>query len=229
MLKNFFKTAWRNIVRHKTYSIINFIGLTCGLTLALLIISYVRSEMSFDQFHEKIDRMYRFRYTVPNGLELASVPPPIAPSLKEFFPQVEEAARAYSRNVSITLPENDRAFEESNVYFVDSAFLKIFSIEFVKGSAFRALHDKYTLLINEEMAIKYFGDKNPVGESLLLSGKHPFKIIGVVKDFPENSHLRFNMLAPFDDMYELEDEKTEAVLRKNFAMNFVISHSYTYV
>jgi len=134
MLKTFFKTAWRNIIRHRTYSIINFIGLTCGLTLALLIVSYVRSEMSFDQFHEKIDRMYRFRYTVPNGLELASVPPPIAPSLKEFFPQVEEAARAYSRNVSITLPENDKAFEESNVYFVDSAFLKIFSIEFVKGS-----------------------------------------------------------------------------------------------
>ncbi|MFN6090594.1 MAG: ABC transporter permease [Cyclobacteriaceae bacterium] len=229
MLKNFFKTAWRNIIRHRTYSIINFIGLTCGLTLALLIVAYVRSEISFDQFHEKVDRMYRFRYTVPNGLEIASVPPPIAPSLKEFFPQVEEVARAYSRNVSITLPENDKAFEESNVYFVDSAFLKIFSIEFVKGSAFRALHDKYTLLINEEMAIKYFGDKNPVGESLLLSGKHPFKIIGVVKDFPENSHLRFNMLAPFDDMYELEDEKTEAVLRKNLATNFVISHSYTYV
>ena len=229
MLKNFFKTAWRNIIRHKTYSIINFIGLTCGLTLALLIFAYVRSEVSYDKFHDKVDRLYRFRYTVPNGLELASVPPPIAPSLKEFFPQVEEVARAYSRNVSITLPNNEQAFEESNVYFVDSAFTKMFSLEFVKGSPIRALHDKYTLLINEEMASKYFGTTNPIGESLLLSGKHPFKVIGVVKDFPENSHLRFNMLATFDDMYELEDEQTEIVLRKNFAMNFVISHSYTYV
>jgi len=229
MLKNFFKTAWRNIVRHKTYSIINFIGLTCGLTLALLIFAYVRSELSYDKFHTNSDRLYRFGYTVPNGLQIASVPPPIAVTLKEFFPQVEEVARVYGRNVSISMENEPTAFEESSVFFVDSAFTNMFSLEFVKGNPTRALHDKYTVLINEEMATKYFGDKNPIGESLTFSGRHEFKVIGVVKDFPENSHLRFNMLATYDDMYELEDEQTEAVLRNNFAQNFVISHSYTYV
>lgn len=229
MLKNFFKTAWRNIVRHKTYSIINFIGLTCGLTLALLIFAYVRSELSYDKFHTNSDRLYRFGYTVPNGLQIASVPPPIAVTLKEFFPQVEEVARVYGRNVSISMEGETTAFEETNVFFADSAFTKMFTLEFVKGNPVRALYDKYTVLINEEMATKYFGDKNPIGESLILSGRHPFKVIGVVKDFPENSHLRFNMLATYDDMYELEDEQTEAVLRNNFAQNFVISHSYTYV
>jgi putative ABC transport system permease protein len=229
MLKNFFTTAWRNILRHKTYAIINFIGLTCGLTLALLIFAYVRSEMSYDRFHEKADRLYRFGYTVPNGLLLASVPPPIAPSLKEFFPEVEEAVRLYGRNVSIKLPETTQAFEESGVYFADSSFTKMFSLEFVAGSAARALHDKYTILINEEMASKYFGNKNPIGESLILSGRHSFKVTGVVKNFPDNSHIRFNMLVPYDDMFELEDEKTEVVLRNNLAKNFVISHSYTYV
>lgn len=229
MLKNFLKTAWRNIVRHKTYSIINFIGLTCGLTLALLIFAYVRSELSYDKFHSNAERLYRFGYTVPNGLQIASVPPPIAVTLKEFFPQVEEVARVYGRNVSISMEDETTAFEETNVFFADSSFTKMFTLEFVKGNPERALHDKYTVLINEEMATKYFGDKNPIGESLLFSGKHPFKVIGVVKDFPENSHLRFNMLATYDDMYELEDEQTEAVLRNNFAQNFVISHSYTYV
>ncbi|MBX2900034.1 MAG: ABC transporter permease [Cyclobacteriaceae bacterium] len=229
MLKNFFNTAWRTIIRHKTYSIINFIGLTCGLTLALLIFAYVRSELSYDKFHTNSERLYRFGYTVPNGLKIASVPPPIAVTLKEFFPQVEEVARVYGRNVSISLKDESSSFEESSVYFVDSAFTKMFSLEFVKGSPTRALYDKYTVLINEEMATKYFGDKNPVGESLTFAGRHDFKIIGVVKDFPENSHLRFNMLATYDDMYELEDEQTEAVLRNNFAQNFVISHSYTYV
>lgn len=229
MLKNFFKTAWRNIVRHKTYSIINFVGLTCGLTLALLIFAYVRSELSYDKFHTNSDRLYRFGYTVPNGLQIASVPPPIAVTLKEFFPQVEEVARVYGRNVSISMEDETTAFEETNVFFADSAFTKMFTLEFVKGNPARALYDKYTVLINEEMATKYFGDKNPIGESLIFSGRHPFKVIGVVKDFPENSHLRFNMLATYDDMYELEDEQTEAVLRNNFAQNFVISHSYTYV
>jgi len=229
MLKNFFNTAWRNIFRYKVYSIINFVGLTGGLSLALLVFAYTRSEMSYDQFHEKASRLYRFWYLVPNGLKLANVPPPIAPVLKEYFPEVEETVRLYGRNVSIRLPEGNQSFEETNVYFADSSFTKMFTLDFVAGDPKRALYDKYTVLINEEMATKYFGTKNPIGESLLFSGKHLFKVVGVVKNFPENSHVRFNMLVPYDDMFELEDEKTEAVLRANLAQNFVISHSYTYM
>jgi len=229
MLKNFFNTAWRNILRYKVYSVINFVGLTCGLSLALLIFTYTRSELSYDQFHDKASRLYRFTYLVSNGLKLASVPPPIAPVLKDYFPEVEETVRLYGRNVSIRLPEGNQSFEEANVYFADSSFTKMFTLEFVAGDPKRALYDKYTVLINEEMATKYFGTKNPIGESLLFSGKHLFKVAGVVKNFPENSHIRFNMLVPYDDMFELEDEKTETVLRANLAQNFVISHSYTYV
>jgi putative ABC transport system permease protein len=229
MLKNFFKTALRNIVKNKAYSFINYVGLTCGLALALLILAYVRNEISYDQFHEKANRLYRFGYTVSNGMKIAATPPPIAPALKEYYPEVEDVARVYLRNVSISIPGSTDAFEETNVLFADSAITNMFSFQFLKGNPKRALHDKFTVLINEEMAAKYFGDKNPIGESLIFSGRQSFKVIGVVKDFPENSHLRFNMLIPYDDMFELEDEKTEQVLRANFAINFVISHSYTYV
>lgn len=228
MLKNFFTTAGRNILKYKAYSLINFIGLTCGLALALLIITYVRSEMSYDRFHEKADRLYRLSYAVPNGLQIASTPPPIAPVMKDFFPEVEEAARLYGRNVSMKRPESDEAFEE-NVYFADSAIMKMFSFEFVKGNPKNALNEKFTVLINEEMAKKYFGEENPIGQPLLFGGSNSFKVIGVVKNFPENSHLRFDMLAPYENMFDLESEASAKVLRQNLAINFVISHSYTYV
>jgi len=189
----------------------------------------VRSELSYDRFHEKADRLYRLRYSAPNGLELATTPPPIAPKLKDEFSEIEEAARVYIRNVSISRPDEAEAFEESRVVFADSAFTKMFTLELVKGNPKNALHDKFTVLINEEMAQKYFGEKDPIGESLVFSGRQSFKVIGVVKDFPENSHLRFNMLVPYDDMFDLEDARTEAVLRNNLSRNFIFSHSYTYL
>jgi putative ABC transport system permease protein len=229
MLKNFFRTATRTIFKNKAYAIINFTGLTCGLSLALLITTYVRSELSYDRFHALAERIYRLRYTAPNGLELASTPPPIAPLMKEYFPEVEEAARLYGRNVTVANPEATEAYEESDIYFADSTILKIFSFDFIKGNPNKALNNKFTVIITEEMATKYFGNKDPMGESLRFAGKHPFKVVGVVKRFPENSHIRFNMLVPYENMFDMEDDQTAKILRNNLAINFVISHSYTYV
>jgi putative ABC transport system permease protein len=206
-----------------------FFGLACGLALALLIITYVRSELGYDRFHEKADRLYRFSYAAPNGMHLAATPPPIAPLLKEYFPGVEEAGRIYVRNVSITRPDNEEAFEETDIMFADSSIARMFTFEFVKGNPKHPLRDKFTLIINEEMAQKYFGNEDPIGNSLTFGGRNQFKVIGVVKNFPENSHIRFNMLVPYDNMYDLETARTAQILKENLAINFVISHSYTYV
>lgn len=229
MFRSFLTTAGRIILRQKAYALINFVGLTCGVALALLIFAYVRSEVSFDRFHSRADRIYRIKYQTPNGLTLATSPPPIAPLMKDFFPEVETAARMFARNVSIRRPDQAEAFEETGVFFADSTITSIFDFEFVKGSPERALYDEFTVLITEEMATKYFGDKDPVGETLLFSGDHAFKVIAVVKDFPENSHLRFHMLVPRENMFDLETPQAAEIMRKNLAMNFVISHSYTYV
>lgn len=229
MLKNFFKTAYRNIIKYKAYSVINFVGLTCGLALALLILVYVRSEMGYDRFHEKADRLYRFRYKAPNGLELAGTPPPISPLLKDFFPEVEETARIYGRNVSIKRQDDPEAFEETDILFADSAITKMFTFDLIKGNPKNILREKFTVVINEEMAQKYFGEKDPIGESLTFSGRREFKVVGVAKNFPEHSHIRFNMLVPYDDMFDLETDQTAKILRTNLAVNFIISHSYTYV
>ncbi len=231
MLKNFFKTAARNILKYKAYSLINFVGLTSGLALSLLIITYVRSELSFDKFHEKADLLYRIKYVAPNGLQLASSPPPIAPVMPEFFPEVEVTARLYGRNVSISRSggADEASFEENGVFFADSSIMKMFTFEFISGNPDRALLDPFTIVITEEMAKKYFGDKEALGESLLFGGKHAFKVAGVVKRFPENSHIRFNMLVPYDNMYDMENDEAAARMRTNLETNFVISHSYTYV
>jgi putative ABC transport system permease protein len=229
MLKNFLRTALRTILKYKAYATINFLGLTTGFALALLIVAYVRSEVSYDRFHENADRLYRIKYVAPNGLQIASSPPPIAPVMKDFFPGVEEAGRMFARNVSISLPDGNEAFEENNVYFADSTIMKMFSFTFLKGNPENALVDKFTVLLNEEMATKYFGDKDPVGETLIFSGNVSFKVAGVVKNFPENSHLRFNMLVPYDNMFDLEAPVSAQNLRDNLAINFIISHSYTYV
>lgn len=229
MFKNFLRTALRTILKYKTYAAINFLGLTTGFALALLIVAYVRSEVSYDQFHTKADRLYRIKYVAPNGLQIASSPPPIAPVMKDFFPGVEEAGRMFARSVSVSLPDGREAFEESNVYFADSSIMKMFSFDFVKGNPNHALGEKFTVLLNEEMAKKYFGDKDPIGETLIFSGNVSFKVAGVVKDFPENSHLRFDMLVPYDNMFDLEAPAVAQNLRNNLAINFIISHSYTYV
>jgi putative ABC transport system permease protein len=229
MLRNFFKTAVRNIVRHKAYSIINFIGLTCGLTLALLIMVYVRSEISFDTFHENGDRLYRIKYVAPNGLELASSPPPLAVYMPGYFPEVELTGRMYGRAVSIKRPDSQDSFEESGVFFADSSIMKMMTFEYVRGSAENALQEEFTVIINQEMATKYFGDKDPIGETLLFGGRNSFRVTAVVKDFPETSHINFNMLVPYENMFDMENEETAQRLRANLSQNFVISHGYTYV
>lgn len=229
MLSNFFRTAYRNILKNKAYAVINFIGLTAGISLALLIITYVRSEMSYDTSQENLSSLYRLRYKAPNDLELATTPPPIAPHLKEFFPQVINAGRMFGRSVSIGRPERDEVFEETDIFFADSSIIEMFTFDFVSGSPGKALTENNTVLINEEMARKYFGNEDPIGKTLTFSGKHAFKVTGIVKNFPENSHIRFNMLVPYENMFDLEAEEARAAMRENLDINFVISHSYTYV
>lgn len=229
MIRNFFTTALRSMLKNKAYAAINFVGLTTGVALSLLIISYVRSELGYDSFHGKIDRLYRIRYDAPNGLGLASSPPPITPVMKDFFPEVEAAGRIYGRNVSIKRPDAQETFEETGVFFADSSIMSMFTFQFVKGNPEGALVEKFKILITEEMATKYFGTDNPVGEPLLFGGSQSFTVAGVVKNFPENSHFRFNMLVPYENMFDLEMPQTAQLLRNNLNINFVISHSYTYV
>jgi len=230
MLKNYLKVAIRNLLRQKAYSLINILGLSIGLTCCLLLFIYVQDELSYDKFHAKSDRIYRLKYEI-NGFNLARSPLPIAPNLTAFFPEVEKAARLYNRDASVEIKEatgSKKQFEESRVFFADSTIQDIFSFEYVAGDPATMLKNPYSVVLMEEIAQKYFGDENPIGKTIYLAGDHAFNVTGVIKDFPGASHVHFNLIAPFDNLFDIEQGDGQ-VLKQRLNQNWVASHLYTYV
>jgi putative ABC transport system permease protein len=139
----------------------------------------------------------------------------------------------FSRGVSIKVPNGStgesQRFEETNVYFADSSIMKIFTFEPIKGSIDDGLKKPYTVILNEEIAHKYFGDENTIGKQILMEGNNSFQVVAVVKDFPSNSHVHFDILVPYDIMYVIEPENLKENVIQNFKMNWIVSHSIPYV
>lgn len=197
----------------------------------LLIFTLINDELSYDNFHEKGDRIYRVRYDV-RDFNIARIPPVMAENIATFFPEVETTARLFSRSVSVQVDDGSgelRRFEEPNVNFADSSIFRVFDFELISGALEEALHEPFTVVLSKEIAKKYFGNENPVGKSILMEGNNSFKVIAVVEDFPSNSHTHFDMLVPYDNMYDLEPASMREFIRANFKQNWMVSHSPTYV
>ncbi|GAB3909625.1 ABC transporter permease [Larkinella knui] len=232
MLQNYLKIAYRNLLRQKSFSIINIVGLTVGLTCCFLILLFVRHELSYDHFQQKFDRIYRISY-LPKfaGLEqpLALTPPPVSPLLTSSFSEIEQSARLFRSSATIELVNNRAAqpvkFDEERFFFGDPALLDIFSFRFRQGDPQTALKDNFTVVITDEIAAKYFGKTNPLGKTLLYEGQHPLRVTGVVEKFPDNAHIHIDLLSNYETMYATESEN----VRQNLPQNWVISHGYTYV
>lgn len=230
MIKNYLKTAIRSLLRHKSFSLINILGLTGGLTCSLLILLFVLDEYSYDTFHSKKERIYRMEYFISN-FDIGRIPPVMGPALKSYFPETEEVARMFARSVSVQVDKggSSQRYEEPNVCFADPGIFNIFSFRQIAGDFEEALAHPFTVILNEELAQKYFGDENPVGQQIMMEGRHSFKVVGVVEDFPTNSHVHFDMLLPYDNMYDLEPVELANGIRENFKQNWMVSHSPTYV
>jgi len=237
MLRNYLKIASRYLAKYRVFTFINVVGLGVGMACCLFIFLFVRHELSYDQFYPDKDRLYRVVYHATNDFSYAQVPPPIAPLMPDFFPEVETAARAYNRSISVQVPgaQNDlTSFEEDQAFFVDSTFLDIFSLSFVAGDAQTRLAEPNTVILNRELAEKYFGTEavaggSVVGKTLLLDGNHPYQVVAVAEDFPDNAHLHFSLMVPYESMFSLAPTGRDTVMRQNLAQNWVISHSHTYV
>lgn len=232
MLKNYLTTAVRNLTRNKTFSAINISGLTGGITCCLLIFIFVTDEYSYDKFQTKKDRIYRVHYLI-GDFNIGRIPPVMVEHIRSYFPEVETAGRMFSRGVSVKVPNmnpgESQRFEEPNVYFADSSIMNIFSFDVIKGSIVDGLRKPFTVILNEGIAHKYFGDENPIGKQILMEGNNSFQVAAVVKDFPSNSHIHFDMLVPYDNMYDIELENLRENVKQNFKMNWMVSHSITYV
>ncbi len=195
MLKNYLKIAFRNILRHKGHSFINITGLGIGMAACLLIFLWVQDELSFDRFHSKSGRIYRVasQYEQQDKLtQIASTPMPLASALIREFPWIYKSIK-FGRE-KMVVKSGDKVFDE-DIFFTDPEVFQIFDFPLVTGNPETALREPRSILISEDMKEKYFGRENPVGKTLNLSDWRDFKITGIFKNIPQNSHFKFGFLA----------------------------------
>ena len=205
MLKNYLITAYRNSLKNKLYAGINVLGLAIGITCCLFIILYVQHERSYDQFHDKKDRIFKVLRTVdsPSYTEIGPVSAPYAEALRNDFPQeVEAAVRVMPQSGLITY--GNKASTEDDISFVGRDFLQVFSFSLIQGDLATALNEPSSVVLTAAMAKKYFGDENPIGKVIEYENEYPLVVTGVLAPVPGNSHIKFDFLASVH-LFEKQD------------------------
>jgi len=190
---NYVRTATRFLRRHKGFAVLNIAGLTVGMLSFLLIMTWVRNELSYDRFHEKKDRLFMI-LTQDKSASWSTTTYALPPALKDGYPEVEDFARVWPWHDSL-VRYGDVRFNEHAITLTDPAFFRLFSFPFVQGNPETALADKNSIVLTEETARRYFGDEDPMGKVLHLDDPgHDFTVTGVVRNVPSNSSLRFDMV-----------------------------------
>ncbi len=220
MLKYYFKIAWRNLLRHKRFSLINIAGLTIGIATCLVILLFVQYELSYDRFHKNADRIVRvfFRGTVQGErMNESTVMPPVAQVLKADYPEVEAATRLRVAGAPQVIV-GDKSFRDDAFAFVDPNFFAVFTLPFIKGDPATALLEPNSLVISEKVAKKYFGQEQPIGRVIQFKDRGVVcKVTGVMADIPLNSQFRFELLGSMASFPEAREP------------NWMVSEFYTYL
>ncbi|MBS1947255.1 MAG: ABC transporter permease [Bacteroidetes bacterium] len=228
MFKNYFKIAFRNLMKYKFISFINLFGLTVGFTCCLLILTFILNELSYDRYNKNAGNIYRITRTFYNGngdatLQLSTISPPFGYYLPTDFPEIQKMTRLL--NIGTTpLRYKDKLLNEENVYFGDENIFDVFSIKVLKGNPITALKDPFSVMLTEETAKKYFGDEDPINKVLRANNQFDVKVTGVYKDFPANSHLHPNILVSFNT---LKDSVVYG--EKNLRTNWGNNSFFTYI
>ncbi len=197
MLTNYFKIALRNFKRHKSYAAINVAGLAVGLACCLLIALYVRDELSVDQYHENAGRIVRVTYDfqTPNVTRaLAMVGPTVGPDLKVEFPEVVEAVRFVEGSFLFQRQDDPSVqYQEYEGLYADASALRVFSFGLYRGDPQTALEAPFSVVLTESTARRYFGDEDPIGQTLMRDGQ-AYTVTGLLDDVPAASHFTFDLL-----------------------------------
>src|SRR5690606_37084799 len=198
MLKNYLIIAVRNLRKHSGFSAINILGLGLGIGTCLLIVTWVIDELSFDRFHQNEDRLYRssLEYSFGGQVARTSVSPTALLPAMLTLPEVQTGARFFNQSAwkPFIVRASDKVFTESKFCFADSTFFDVFSFSLLKGNPQKALSQPYQVLLTESTARKYFGDANPVGQTLQINNERDYVVTGVLKDVPGNSFLQFDFV-----------------------------------
>ena len=228
MLRNYFKTAWRNIRGSKVYSAINILGLAIGISTCFIIMLFVQDEMSYDRFHLKVDRIVRvsFKASINGGkINESNIMPPVAQALKNDYPEVEEATRL-RRYGTQKISYGGKSFKQGGIAFVDNNFFSVFTLPFLKGDIKNALVQPNTLVLTKETAVKYFGNDDPIGKTLLFGDtKDLFTITGVIDNIPANSHFHFDM---FGSLSGISNAKSQSWMESNYFTYLVLRQGDDY-
>lgn len=226
MFRNYLKATFRNIFRHKVYSLINVSGLAIGITSAILILLWVQDELSYDRFHEKADRIYRVdaRGVIGNTYNnQTGTPAPLAVALKNDFPEVEQAVRFYSVGEGVGR-YGDKEFIEKKIIATDSTFFDVFSFALLKGDPGAALVEPASMVVTEETAQRYFGDKDPLGKVIIFDDRLEVRVTGVMENIPDNSHFHFDM---FISMASVGFSRNTRWMSNSFRTYLVLREGHT--
>ena len=223
MLRNYFVTAWRNLVKNKAFSLINILGLSTGLCCFLLILLFVQDELHFDRFNLQADRIFRINSSIRFGgtdLNFPLSSDPMGAVLKKDFPQIEQFTRIYTSNGNKQIKKGNLYITEERVAHVDSTFFDVFTFPVVAGITETALNEPNTVVITESAARKYFGTTEALGRVIETSenGKTLYKVTAVIRDMPENSHFHFDFLFSMKNV----DYKWGQFLSHNFFTYLVL-------
>lgn len=241
MFKNYFKIAWRNLLKKKVYSFINIVGLGVGMACCVLIFMFVQDELSFDTYHEKGDRIYRLthgRLPAPDQPESAASDPfwvwhnaPVGPALKSYFPEIDKIVQ-FSGSSDILLTEGENSYQEEGVFFMDSTALDVFSWKVIKGDPKTALTAPYSMVMTESTAKRYFGDEDPIGKTLKgsdspgRSSAGDYTVTAVIEDVPANSHFKFNMLLSLSTFRLYSQEIFDSWGYADFYTYFLVNENF---
>jgi len=206
MFTNYLKIAFRNILKQRVYSIINITGLTIGIAAFLLIVMYIQNELSFDTNIPESKRVYRcVEIQHPAGVDdqhVAVTMAPLGPAMRQDFPEVEEFTRVLSWG-GIPLTYEGERFNEAFLVHADTTVFDMFGIELIMGDKSTALSDPYSLIVQEEHAVKYFGSVDKaIGKVVNYDNYKDLKVTAVMENQPSHSHQRMEMIVPFELMLE---------------------------
>jgi putative ABC transport system permease protein len=196
MLKNLFTIAMRNIRKDKTYSAINILGLTIGITCSMFLLLYILDELSYDRYHTNAPNIYRVISNIKepdNAFTWAIAQIPLTDELQDNYPEVKNAVRFFGIGRSL-YKNGEKQFYEGDFYLADSTTFDMFSYKIIDGDVNTALDAPFSIVLTKKIAIKYFGTVNAVGQSLQNQQNETFKVTAVMEDVPLNSHFIFDAL-----------------------------------
>lgn len=211
MIRNYLLTAFRNFLRHRSFTLLNVTGLTLGMIASLLILQYVKYERSYDTFHSKARDIYRIQYNKWQGdqlrFECAAAVPAVGPALKNNFPEVKYFTRLFPVSGVMTYDSPERgqiAFREAKMQIADSSIFAVFDFKLLQGDPIHSLEGPNKVVISQRAAKKYFAAEDPLGRIISMDGQDKYEVTGVMEDVPENSHIKFDFLLS----YQTLDAKT---------------------